>query len=635
MSEVSKVEQYVASKNWEYQVNGDQIVVRVCPFCESGDFKFYINKDNFLWQCKRGSCAQAGNEWKLKTALGDRIEGVTSTKPEAEAVRKQERIPDIEQAHQWLLESDEWVNWLNDERGWSLETVKKQKIGLMSRWIKEEQKEVPCFVYPYFAGNICNFAKFRTIPGLDKNFSATGGRENPLYNQNAISKGMEYLLLTEGEADAISVLEMGDPNVVGVPGCDGKKVTWDKLLELPKKLYLLFDSDEAGQRGARGFAERFGIERFHNIVLPEFDLSVSVGERTKGKDVTEWLTEGHNLQDLHSLMKTAHPFDIEGVTGLDASLDELVRDMEERGTNEPRYKSPWPSLNRCIGGAEDKHLVIIQAQMKTGKTSLALNWADDLVANQGVSVYFECLEMDYKQLSRKWASFITKTDDTPGRSMITPEVIRTAQKIARERPRELIFGAANYTKLDEVFNRWRAIIRRYGVKVMVFDNLQLLVDLLHSEKLGGRVSFMSKVTKKCKAFAMEMGILFILIAQTKRIDDDKVADSSSLEGSSAPGNDCDLMIVMNRTKQDDIKKKSDLAGMGNIQTEVNLRPELFIKTDLSRYAPGGWTTLYMEGGMSWVRERKEDEELAAAAHSENTINGFHFEPVVEANLADI
>lgn len=654
---VSAVEEYAKLKGWDYRIDGNQLVAEQCPFCLSTDYKFFINTNNFLWDCKKGKCLRNGNERQLKSALGDKIEKTTTYKETG--IVEREAIPDVEKAHEFLMDTQIILDQLVDQRGWDIETIVKMKIGFLNRFIREQNREIPCLVYPYFTGKKCNFVKWRTIPGAPKGFSALSGWDVPLFNANVVEKDMEYLILVEGEADTLSVLSAGEPNVAGVPGAGLKKVTWDKLLDLPKKLFLLFDNDEAGQKGAKEFAERFGVEKFHNILVPEIDLLDPVDEdgdiRTKVKDIGEYLmaVEGDKLEALRELMRESSVFDVDGVCSIEQGLDLLSKSMEERGNNLPKYDTPWESVNMRMGGAEDRHLVVLQAPKKTGKTTLALNWSDYLVAQKEVSVYFECLEMDAEQLSRKWASYILGINDSPGISEMSPEVLIEAKRIAREdREHYLLFGSANYSKLDEVFVRWKTIIRRYGVKVIVFDNLQLLTDLLYTPGMGNRTAFMSKLTKKFKAFAMEMNILFILIAQAKRLrDDNDVADADTLEGSSSAGNDCDTMMIMNRTKNMAVKA-DDLKKLGDVQTNSTLNPELYIEIGLSRFASGGLATLMIDGATSYIDEIHEDRKrwsvptrrsingikLVKAAHAEgrtkDQLGGMKFTPapVVEPEV---
>lgn len=627
MGKLSRVEEYVVSKGWEYRDAGSNIAVEYCPFCTGDGFKFFINTENFLWDCKRGSCGRNGNEYKLKSHMGDRMqqsgdEEVVETKERGEI--KREKVPDIEQAHEWLLESAPMMNFLNDTRDWGHDIVARMKVGMMNRFIRDEEKEVGCFTYPYFVNGKPVFVKFRTLPGEKKNFASLNGHDAPLYNQDVIKKDMDYLVLVEGEADCISVLNIGEENVVGVPGASTKKAMWADLLNFPGKLYLLYDNDEDGQVGAKKFAQRFGEDRFWNIVIPEFDLIEPIedkhGTRTKGKDITEWLmaVDGDKLAKFKELLATGEQFSPEGILTFGQALIDIRTDVVSRGTNEPTYLTPWPSLNKTFGGCEDGQMIIVQAPQKSGKTTLALNLADHFTVVNNVNVILECLEMTQQDLVRKLASKITGTDDTPG-NLSTQQLlfmIDKADEKYREREAQILFGFNAVTSLEGQMERMRSLIRRYAAKVWIFDNLQYLVDRLYTgQSMGNRASFMSKVTKGFKSLCMETKTLGILIAQTKSMEDDAVATTRSLEGSSAPGNDCDVMLIMNRTKLLPVKSKNDLAKLAqsgdNVLTTATYNPELYIECGLTRRARGGLCVLKLDGGRSLIHERDDIERIAA------------------------
>src|ERR1019366_4033940 len=85
-------------------------------------------------------------------------------------------------------------------------------------------------VFPYVNGGKYTYAKARTLPPAKKEFLGAGGRENPLFNADVIHPDTEYIILVEGEGDCMSVLSIGENNVIGVPGAGMKKAAWlDRL----------------------------------------------------------------------------------------------------------------------------------------------------------------------------------------------------------------------------------------------------------------------------------------------------------------------------------------------------------------------------------------------------------------------
>lgn len=302
------VEQYIKAKGWRYQVNGNQAKIETCPFCKR-TWKFSINVNNFLWDCKHASCSAFGGEgcnaWKLFRLLGDLDKYVWSGQQSSahadiagnSPATDMESIPDddaVEDAHGRLMDDLKLVNYLTDEKWWSAETLIQMRVGLTVRWFAGIRQAAPALMFPYFENGVCTFAKFRTLPlpAHPKAFSALKGRPVPIYNADVIKPDMPYLILCEGESDTLTLLSAGERNVIGVPGAGIKKVTWGPRLSLPAKRYLLFDNDDAGKLGAQNFARQFADTlhlSFHIITLPAFD----------GKDISDWITGGHSLKWLH------------------------------------------------------------------------------------------------------------------------------------------------------------------------------------------------------------------------------------------------------------------------------------------------------------------------------------------------
>jgi KaiC/GvpD/RAD55 family RecA-like ATPase/5S rRNA maturation endonuclease (ribonuclease M5) len=599
------VETYLQSKSIEYSYSGDQLKLSTCQACGSPD-KFYINSENWLFSCKSSSCSWSGNERKFKAHFGDKVGGQAQR---STGQSTNSSLPDVEAAHQALLADDSVINFLNDERGISLDVVKKMRLGLGTKWFDEEQGEVKCLMYPYFVGKNCVFVKYRSLPPAEKGFRSTGGIENPLYNSNVIKNQMDSLCCVEGEIDCLSLLSVGVENVVGVPGADMKRVTWDKLLDRPRKLYLIYDNDQAGQDGAKKFAQRFGVDRFYNVVLPSLELAEPQGERTHSKDINEWLMAGGSVEELNRLLEEAQRFDVDDVSDSVGALDELQKEVEGRGGSvDPEFKFFLKSINDRAGGANRGDVTMVMAAAKAGKTTWAINQADFL-AQQGHSVFFDCLEMKRTALVRKWAAMVTKTDDTPGTGNMTVEIMREAAEIAKGYSGKIQWGNPHSLKtLDDATNRIRDAVRRYGCDTVVFDNLQLLVDTtLTKFDMGNRVTYMSMVCKRFKQLMQELNTWGIMIVQPKRIMDSEMVGISDGEGSSAMEKDCDSQLILNRFQTAKLKR-SDMERMGNqFTTEESFTPIVNVRAGLNRFAGGGVCNIYLEGAMSWFREINEEE----------------------------
>ncbi len=627
--ETTKAELYVQSKGWQYRMNGQEINLRVCPMPECGntDWKFYCNSEKFTWLCHK--CQTKGNESTLKNIVGDRVHGVSSQRDSVQNNQKPEPLPDLEVCHKRLLDDFDALDYLRDVRGFTLEIIEKMKLGLEERSYFKEGTNLGTFksvVYPYFVGGNYAFAKWRTLPPAPKHFRTPQGRGNPLYNQDVVTKGMDELILVEGEADTVALLSQGIPYVAGVPGADAKKITWDKLLDHPKKIYLLFDNDHAGQEGAYNFALRFGIERFFNIRLPAFEKE----DGAAGKDISEWFAAGHTVEELNTLKEQAAPFNVAGVQNLDDALDDLERGIDETGTIAPRYTFAWPSVNAKAGGYDKGQLIGLTAPGKIGKTTWVQNELD-YQAEQGHVCMLFCLEMETNDLAKKAVAKNAKIDMSPypGTDPIELAVYNKAKaeefksgiNIVREKIRsrkgDLLFAHSNrIEKPEDVFATMEAAHRRYGVDIFAFDNLQLLADST-LRNAAHRTTHLSQLTKHFKRFASEKKVPVFLIMQPKKLANGEMATSNDIDGTGQAEKDVDMMIVLHRNPEGKMKAY-DLETMEIVETPAAFSSKMFVRVDRSRYAPGGLTKLFFEQGMSWIREYDNEKDGGPVARAKVT-----------------
>ena len=80
---------------------------------------------------------------RLQEKLGLRIPGVESRSDWSNKDQKVEPLPDIDALHEALLSDEAAMNYLTNVRGFSLEIIKKQKLGYTpNRYFRELGAEV-------------------------------------------------------------------------------------------------------------------------------------------------------------------------------------------------------------------------------------------------------------------------------------------------------------------------------------------------------------------------------------------------------------------------------------------------------------------------------------------------------------
>ncbi len=292
--------EYIRAKGWEHQQQSGQIVVRTCPICGDEKGHFYMNsEDPGLWFCHK--CQEKGNLRSLQKRFGDAEEKKQSqdvSRRVRPAFKKTEfKEPDqglADKYHQALLKDSAGLDYLRS-RGISPETADRFCLGL------EQDKGMRWLSIPHFQkGRLLNI-KFRSMPPAEKTFRRIPGFRSILFNADCLA-GKEEIFITEGELDAITLVQAGIENVVsGTTGAGSFEAEWIDQLKNVNRVYLVYDPDEPGQQGARSLAKRLGYSRCLHVEMPE------------GIDVNAFFKGGGDVVDFRLIVDAAVRFDLPGV----------------------------------------------------------------------------------------------------------------------------------------------------------------------------------------------------------------------------------------------------------------------------------------------------------------------------------
>jgi hypothetical protein len=644
---------FVVSQGWNWNPqNGGQIAVEVCPFCKKGDFKFYIavcdpeeSTRDGLFFCHHGSCQKTGNLRTLQEHLGLRVAGVDSRKEWAGSKGEQEQLPNADMCHANLLADAEAMDYLLHVRGFSPEIIAKQKLGLVAQRFFREAGTVKALVIPYLVNGNVVFAKYRTLPPSPKDFTSSTGWDAPLYNGEVLNEPLYDVVFVEGETNTIALLNYGVHGVVGVPGANIKKATWieqlDKLIEGGLKVYILYDDDKVGRKSAQEIASRIGFDKCFRMSLPYFEVIVPIDQcklcdkdgwqlkpgtdnhvpcdhKRPGKDSNEWFQlGGGTLEAFEEMKKSATLFDVTGVTGMKDALQQVEDEADGKVDAAPTYATQYPELNKLVG-FEDGDIIDIVAPEKVGKTTLGMNLLDHMVKTYGEDGLLVCLEMTQVRLATKWVCMVTGFEDniveagTPeaaAKKVAFKAAIVKAREIQQSRTADLYFAYPQLVKTPEdVFKLIRDCIRRYGVKWVMFDNVQRLCDDTLANQ-GHRTVHMSQISKGFAKLAKDYRIKLIRILQPKRIEKGQVITTNDVDGSSQVAKDCDCMITMWRKVVGEMKKSEyDEEAEGFKETNVSFEPKTKLAVGLSRYSGGGSCYVFCDGARSQFRSYTGDEK---------------------------
>ena len=154
-------------------------------------------------------------------------------------------------------------------------------------------------VFPYLREGVLVNVKYRNV-AEKKDMRQEGGAEPCLFGWHLIDPKCRTVAITEGEIDAMSLHQCGIPALsvnAGAGNHQWLENDWDRL-ERFSEILIFFDSDEAGQKGARALSTRIGADRCKIVALP-------------AKDANDYLMQGAEHVDFDAAIREAKPQDPE------------------------------------------------------------------------------------------------------------------------------------------------------------------------------------------------------------------------------------------------------------------------------------------------------------------------------------
>lgn len=580
-------EAFIREQGWMVKRQGQELVTH-CPLCDKPNH-LYINQESGAWKCHR--CGESGNLYQLKRRLHlpteDRWAGVYSMR-EALKPTPAKRIPmeHVDKLHMALMADTEALAYCSETRKWTREVLVQHKIGLRhdhrGKWL----------AYPWITQGQCKGIKYRVLPAYHEQggsrFDREVGCESVLYNFDALALHRDAIL-TSGESDALTLLSLGFSNVVGsTTGESSLPLTAVDALAKKEAVYIAYDNDEAGRNGARDVGRRIGYERAWFVPLP-----------TGKKDLSEIVASGGDREDIEVCLAQMVRFDIPSVCSVPQALDRLAEDHLTRATDTMAAVTPWHTVNRRIKRWRPGNVIYLGAPQGTGKTTWALNVAAHW-AGQQCPVLMYCLEMHISELIQHVLCAHYQRDE----EQVNAEVIGQARRDLVQWP--LYLGAnPRVTKPKDLFELLRQAIRRYGLRLLIFDNIHAL-----ARNIEHRTEEVSALSKQFKSLAMEMEIPILVIAQPRKLTPGVVMTPWDFKDSVDLYSDADQMIILHRETLGRAKDHQAVAEADGEQDTVS--PYTLVRIGKARHVAERDVTLYFEGAYHRFREMTTMERMAEA-----------------------
>jgi replicative DNA helicase len=275
--------------------------------------------------------------------------------------------------------------------------------------------------------------------------------------------------------------------------------------------------------------------------------SIIQDARSNPEDVASFLDEAE--QRIFEIAESGQTSDTESIKDLlDATLkriDSLQQGDEGRITG---ISTGYPDLDEILDGLHPSELTILAARPSMGKTSMALNIADNVAAAGGKGVLIFSCEMAREQIAQNMLCANARIDAHKMRRGNLDENDWQELPLAADRLSSSPIFIDDTPGLSVLGLRAKArrLCARHGIKLIMVDYLQLLTLGRRAENRQMEITFISQ---SLKHLARELKVPIVALSQLNRAVDartDKRPLMGDLRESGSIEQDADVVMFLYR-----------------------------------------------------------------------------------------
>ncbi|WWD14841.1 DNA primase/helicase [Klebsiella phage Bumbleweed] len=384
----------------------------------------------------------------------------------------------------------------------------------------------------------------------DKNFKTTGSHKSDALFLKHLWSGGKKIVVTEGEIDALTVMELQDckyPVVSLGHGASAAKKTCAanyEYFDQFEQIILMFDMDDAGRKAVEEAAQ----------VLPAGKVRVAV---LPCKDANECHIMGEDKAILEQIWN-ANPWVPDGVVSA-LSLKDRVKEAMTSEDAVGLLFDGCQGLNDRTLGARGGEVIMVTSGSGMGKSTFvrqqALAWGKRMGKRVGLAMLEESVEdtiQDMMGLNNKV------------RLRQSDEVKKAIAEDGRfDEWYDELFGDDTFhlydsfaeAEADRLLAKLAYMRTGLGCDVIVLDHISIVVSA--SEESDER-KMIDRLMTKLKGFAKSTGVVLVVICHLKNPDKGKPHEEgravsiTDLRGSGALRQLSDTIIALERNQQGDM-----------------------------------------------------------------------------------
>lgn len=205
-------------------------------------------------------------------------------------------------------------------------------------------------------------------------------------------------------------------------------------------------------------------------------------------------------------------------------------------------------LDDILCGLQKGEMIILAGRPSMGKTSLAMNIAENVGLRNRIPVGILSLEMTQQKLAEKFLCSTCEIDQQYAkRGILGIEHFKKMLEVANQYAKAEIYIDDSSTLSPLEFRaKARRIKRQYGVQLLIIDYLQLMSTRKRTES---RQQEITEISRYIKALAKELDIPVMVLSQLNRSPEaraDHRPRMSDLRESGSIEQDADVVMLMHR-----------------------------------------------------------------------------------------
>lgn len=304
--------------------------------------------------------------------------------------------------------------------------------------------------------------------------------------------------------------------------------------------------------------------RSYELIRRVITVSESLIERAyrNVSDIGQFLGEAE--ESIFSVSKDVFQ---QSAVHVDVPMEQAAQNVQkllQRKGDINGLRAGYADLDRMTGGFHGGEMIVLAARPSMGKTSLALNIAENVVLpakGKGTPTLFFSLEMSAEQLAMRLLCGragvnMSKLREGYVSSAMLSEIAKASQEF-KEAPL-WIDESSNLTIL-EMRARARRIHSRHTLGLVIIDYLQLLSG---TDPRMQREQQIAEISRGVKAMAKELKVPVIVLSQLNRESEKEGRQPrlSDLRESGAIEQDADVVLLLARAKEanEEVEREENL-----------------------------------------------------------------------------